>query len=346
MEVLGEQLQDREIIQNMVVDVAGGKGYELTDEEIDVLTSLLEKLAEEDYDYDEMQATLEMVDQNVSDISDSIEVVDSADDEYLEEDGDDEEWSDGEDGDLEDDEDSILAGLDDSILGDNVISGSTDEKEVADTDEELGAIETEFYIENIASETEDFYEEPDTEYYVENIEPDTEVYAEEPETEIYEEIIQEAELSPDDLNAEDRDQYDRVVKYGKKYFNDSDTDSKGNYKVPLDDETAVQARKFIKQLFLSMKLEGTGDYVPDADAQYESYELNYLDSRMQDLFLNGEETIFENYSTDDCQTMYESIMKFFCKIYDETYAGDTDMDEISDFDDFDSLDDLDDLELD
>ncbi|MDY3918480.1 MAG: DUF1002 domain-containing protein [Candidatus Limivivens sp.] len=342
MEVLGEEIQDREIIQSKVEEVAGTKGYELTDEEVEVLSGLLEKLAGQDYDYEEMQDTLTMVDENVSGSSDEIESLDE-DIEALEPET--------------EDPDSILTGLDESILGENVIAGSTDEKEteaLLDENEEVFGLETE-YVENIEPETEYYIEnlEPETEYmeypepeteYIENLEPETE-YAElispetegvfaEPETEAAE--ILEEELNPDMLGGDDREEYDRVVKYCKKNFNDADTDSNGNYKVPLDEETAKLASEFVEDLFLSMKLEGTGDYVPDEDAVYLDIELNYLDSRMQDLFLNGEETIFSDYSDEDCQVMYEAIMKFFCKVYDETFPEEEfgEMEELEGFEDF------------
>ncbi|MDO5423613.1 MAG: DUF1002 domain-containing protein [Eubacteriales bacterium] len=374
MEVLGEELQDREIIQSKVEEIADGKGYVLDDEVVEVLTDLLEKLAGQDYDYEEMQDTLEMVDGNVSGndgTDEEIEILGGDDEIEDETDG---VWA--EEPETED-PDSILSGLDESILGENIISGSTDEKEteaVFDENEEvfgddtweteyienIAPEETEYveniapeeteYVENIAPEETEFIEivpaeteyfEPETEQYVESTEPQTE-YVEVIETELPAET--EDPLNPDYLDAEDRDAYDRVVKYCEKHFNDSDLDSDGNYKVPVDEETSKLAIDFIEELFLSMKLEGMGDFVPEDDAVYEDDELNYLDSKMQDLFLNGEEKIFEYYSAESCQEMYTSIMKFFCKVYEEDFPEEVDSQELDGLEELDGSDELDGFE--
>ncbi len=317
MDVLSENLQDREEIQSKVEEVAGNKGVDLSSEEIETLTGLMEKMSSEDYDYDQMKDTLQMVEDNVSDISGE-EITDDTN-------ADDSEQP----GEVVDDttqeteiQDDILNAVDDSALGENVVSSSTDEKEVAapaETETDISGEEIwEEDTQNFGAETE----------YVENIAPETEQVQETetdpveiPETELTEteDFGEEEEaLKPEDLDAEDKDAYDKLVKYCEKTYNISDVDENGEYKVAVDDETAKIVTEYLEKLFLSVKLDGVPeDYTPAEDAKYEDNdEMNYLDEELEKFFVKQKDEIFDDYSEEERKQMYESVMKFFEKLYD------------------------------
>ena len=320
MDVLSENLQDREEIQSKVEEVAGNKGVDLSSEEIETLTGLMEKMSSEDYDYDQMKDTLQMVEDNVSDISGE-EITDDTN-------ADDSEQS----GEVVDDttqeteiQDDILNAVDDSALGENVVSSSTDEKEVlapAETETDISGEEIwEEDTQNFGAETEGMTE------YVENIAPETE-QVQKTETELTEETNdldetedfgeEEEARKPEDLDAEDKDAYDKLVKYCEKTYNISDVDEDGEYKVAVDDETAKIVSEYLEKLFLSVKLDGVPeDYTPAEDAKYEDNdEINYLDEELEKFFVKQKDEIFDDYSEEERKQMYESVMKFFEKLYD------------------------------
>ncbi|MBR2764933.1 MAG: DUF1002 domain-containing protein [Blautia sp.] len=138
MEVIGNNIQNAEEIYNVVNNIVNQNNYYIPQEEITQIVNLLEQMVALQYDYDDMQDTLEMVDNNVSDIA-----VEDGFDEGDE--GDEAEFEDTLDIDAEDsmaaeavDEDSILNDIDESVLGEEVIISSTD---AADQGAEASAVE-------------------------------------------------------------------------------------------------------------------------------------------------------------------------------------------------------------
>ena len=94
-------------IYNIVVNISNNNNVTLTDDEINTIVNLLQQISQQDYDYSEMQETLERVNDNVT--------------------GQAEESSDS-----SDDEDSIVDNVDQSALGDNVIESSTEDPGLAE----------------------------------------------------------------------------------------------------------------------------------------------------------------------------------------------------------------------
>ena len=120
MEVIGNNIQNADEITNVVNNIINQNNYYLPQEEIEQIIHLLEQMAEQEYDYDDMQETLEMVDGNVS----AINIEDDLGDGY------DEDLVNIKSAESEEaeaiDEDSIMSGLDEGVLGDEVIISSTD----------------------------------------------------------------------------------------------------------------------------------------------------------------------------------------------------------------------------
>ena len=111
MQVIADNVQNADDIYNIVVNISNNNNVTLTDDEINTIVNLLQQISQQDYDYSEMQETLERVNDNVT--------------------GKAEESSDS-----SDDEDSIVDNVDQSALGDNVIESSTEDPGLA---EETGA---------------------------------------------------------------------------------------------------------------------------------------------------------------------------------------------------------------
>ena len=346
MDVLEEDLQDQDLISGVVEQAAEDNGYELTDEEVEVISGLMEKIAQQDYDYESMRDTLEMVADNVSDTDLGLEVVEEETEasEETTETAPVEEVTEGETEALEEVQDSILDLVDNSALGEDVISGSTDEKETEPPVEEVPQ-ETEALLEEIPVESEVYTEAPATEAPATEAPvteapateapateapvteapateapvteaPATELATEAPATELPAETETEG-LNPDQLSAEDREDYDALVKYCDDVFNESETKEDGTAKTAMDTDTAEKVKAYVENLYLSVKLEGIGDYVPEGGALYVSDELNYMDSDLQDYFLKDTENLFGQYSEEERQAVYDDVMLFLAELYGE-----------------------------
>ena len=114
MDVIQNNVQNADEIQNIVVNVAEQNNVSVSQEEIDKIVSLLEKIAEQGYNYDDVKETLEQVNENTTGQASS------EDDELDGENSDDTVEIDG-------DSDDITNSVDDSVLGDDVIQSSTED---------------------------------------------------------------------------------------------------------------------------------------------------------------------------------------------------------------------------
>ena len=127
MQVIADNVQNADDIYNIVVNISNNNNVSLTDDELNTIVSLLTQIAQQNYDYSEMQETLERVNDNVTGQADESTAADSS----------------------EEDPDSIVNDVDQSALGDNVIESSTEDPGLA---EETGASDS--------SDSEDWEEYP------------------------------------------------------------------------------------------------------------------------------------------------------------------------------------------
>ncbi|MBD9013961.1 MAG: DUF1002 domain-containing protein, partial [Lachnospiraceae bacterium] len=64
-EIISQNITDVTVIQNIVNEAANDNNTQLTQDQVDMVTELLDKISQEDYNYDDMKDTLERVDENV-----------------------------------------------------------------------------------------------------------------------------------------------------------------------------------------------------------------------------------------------------------------------------------------
>jgi len=105
MEIIQNNVQDANEIYNIVFNIAQQNNVTVDSEEMDKIVSLLEQIAQQNYNYEDMQETLERVEDNVS--------------------GEPSEETEGESDVV--DQDSILNDVDDSVLGEDVPTSSTED---------------------------------------------------------------------------------------------------------------------------------------------------------------------------------------------------------------------------
>ena len=129
-EIISQNITDITVIQNIVNEAANDNNTQLTQDQVDMVTELLDKISQEDYNYDDMKDTLERVDENVGVTSQTDEL--SGDESNDEESAAQQAAQDAQaeaETETEETEASILDNTNDDAFGGDVITGSTLEPE-------------------------------------------------------------------------------------------------------------------------------------------------------------------------------------------------------------------------
>lgn len=309
MQVIADNVQNADDIYNIVVNISNNNNVTLTDDEINTIVNLLQQISQQDYDYSEMQETLERVNDNVT--------------------GQAEESSDS-----SDDEDSIVDNVDQSALGDNVIESSTEDPGLA---EETGAADE--------SGEESWEEFPASDDSSENTDGSTDESADGDISEVggtdtgdgsdsSAEITDISQLNTDFLGDEAKAKFEKAKTFCQgEYSGDEDAlyevmGDDAAVTVTLDSDTANKLSIKVLQKYLGILGNGAVSYQEDGTEKYITPELNMLDKEMKKLFGidvidDGEssediDVLGNVVSSDDKDTLYKDTMKFFEKLYDES----------------------------
>lgn len=312
-QIVENNIQNADEIYNVVVNIAEQNNVSIDSDQLDVIVSLLQEIAQQNYDYNEMKETLENVEAylNGSDIteSDDMEQVDEPTD-----------------------DDSIIDDLDESVLGEGVIASSTEDPMLEVESREQSQDEWDYIEDSTESDTQS---------------------ASEPEAEVYYEDIPSEETDgsneqsvSDDGSAEDTLNTDALTDEAKERFEKLQEFCKGEYEgdvaameaamgpdffstVGLDTETGEALSEKVQKEYLQVLSSG-GDYTPDGTEKYVSMELNMVDSALKELFgmeeFNADE-ILADVSYEDRQALYSETMTFFETLYGESTDSSYVMDE-------------------
>ena len=309
MQVIADNVQNADDIYNIVVNISNNNNVTLTDDEINTIVNLLQQISQQDYDYSEMQETLERVNDNVT--------------------GKAEESSDS-----SDDEDSIVDNVDQSALGDNVIESSTEDPGLA---EETGAADE--------SGEESWEEFPASDDSSENTDGSTDESADGDISEVggtdtgdgsdsSAEITDISQLNTDFLGDDAKAKFEKAKTFCQgEYSGDEDAlyevmGDDAAVTVTLDSDTANKLSIKVLQKYLGILGNGAVSYQEDGTEKYITPELNMLDKEMKKLFGidvidDGEssediDVLGDAVSSDDKDTLYKDTMKFFEKLYGES----------------------------
>ena len=319
MQVIADNIQNADDIYNIVVNISNNNNVSLSDDEINTIVNLLKQIAEQNYDYSEMQETLERVNDNVTGQADESD--DSSD---------------------EEDPDSIVDNVDQGALGDNVIESSTEDPGLA---EETGADSSdeeqweEFPTEDGTEDTEDASTDDTAEDgSEENTDGDISEVGGGSDT--TDEITDVSQLATDFLSEDAKAKFDQAKTFCKgEYEGDEDAlyeamGADAASTVTLDSDTANKLSIKVLQKYLGILGNGAVSYETDGTEQYVTPELNMLDKELKKLF--GIDVIDDGatsedidvlgtaVSSEDKETLYKDTMKFFEKLYGEvtdTYDG-------------------------
>ena len=312
MQVIADNIQNADDIYNIVVNISNNNNVSLSDDEVNTIVNLLKQIAEQNYDYSEMQETLERVNDNVTGQADESDA--SSD---------------------EEDPDSIVDNVDQSALGDNVIESSTEDPGLA---EETGADSSddeqweEFPTEDGTENTDDASADDTTEDSgEENTDGDISEVGD--GSDATDEITDVSQLATDFLSDDAKAKFDQAKTFCKgEYEGDEDAlyeamGADAASTVTLDSDTANKLSIKVLQKYLGILGNGAVSYETDGTEKYVTPELNMLDKELKKLF--GIDVIDDGQtsedidvlgtavSSEDKETLYKDTMKFFEKLYGE-----------------------------
>ena len=184
-QVIADNITNIEQIQNVVNEVADDQQVTIDDEQMSQILDLLDKIAQEDYNYEDMADTLQRVEENVSDLNDKVDSLTASDNEESQQAAENAAQQ-AESEALA--SDSILNNTDESALGKGVQEGSTLEPETDPVETEAPSTESESSMweestGNFNSDGQPTSETPSSEQSTEVTVPETQAGTETPATE-------------------------------------------------------------------------------------------------------------------------------------------------------------------
>lgn len=326
LQIIGDNIQNADEIYNIVNNIAVQNGVTLTQDELDTIVSLLQQIAQQNYDIQEMKKTLEDIQQNLEDSKNGTSSDDSSDDDAVDE---------GED---------ITQDVDSGALGDDVKQTSTEDANLAkDTGADTNQTEnTDSYdnsgTDNIpdasgdgttengtTEETPNESTDGTTDGTTEEIPPATGDGTDAGTDESADNT--EDALNTDDLSEEAKIKFDQAKQFCKgEYEGDlgalqSVVEGVTEPPVTLDQDVAQKLSRKVLETYLKVLKDGGASYVPDGTEVYLSQELNMLNKELKTIFSTETDPAEDDilYSTDKevRQKMYDDTLSFFVKLYGE-----------------------------
>ena len=312
MEVIADNVQNADDIYNIVVNISNNNNVSLTDDELNTIVSLLTQIAQQNYDYSEMQETLERVNDNVTGQADESTEADSS----------------------EEDPDSIVDNVDQSALGDNVIEGSTEDPGLAEETGTSDSSDSEDWEEYPASD--DSSDSSDADVNTDDTADGTANDGTENGTDETgsDEITDISQLNTDFLDDDAKAKFEKAETFCKgEYEGDEDAlrqvmGDDAAALVTLDSDTANKLSIQVLEKYLGILGNGAVTYSADGTEKYMTPELNMLDEQLKKLFgidiiddgssIEDIDILGADVSDEDKDTLYKDTMKFFENLYGET----------------------------
>ena len=321
LQIIGDNIQNADEIYNIVNNIAVQNGVTLTQDELDTIVSLLQQIAQQNYDIQEMKKTLEEIQQNLEDSKNGQTSSDTS--------------TDAED---------ITSNVDSGALGDDVKQTSTEDANLAkDTGADTNQTEnTDSYdnsgTDNIpdasgdgttengtTEETPNESTDGTTDGSTEEIPPATGDGTDAGTDESADNT--EDALNTDDLSEEAKIKFDQAKQFCKgEYEGDlgalqSVVEGVTEPPVTLEQDVAQKLSRKVLETYLKVLKDGGASYVPDGTEAYLSQELNMLNKELKTIFSTETDPAEDDilYSTDKevRQKMYDDTLSFFAKLYGE-----------------------------
>ncbi|MFR5622561.1 MAG: DUF1002 domain-containing protein [Blautia caecimuris] len=340
LQIIGDNIQNADEIYNIVNNIAVQNNVALSQEELETIVALLQEIAQQSYDIEQMKETLENIQQNLDKESSDDQVLDGTaqDDGVVEDDGFvDEDSTDGED---------ITQNVDPDALGEDIKESSTEDPSLQEetmgeaVEGEDGAVDEET---GIPEATEDGTALDGT------AQDDMAVAPEENAEEIPEATEDgtvldgtaqdDMSVTPEENTAEDPLNTDSLSEEAKASFEQAKSFCKGEYEgdtaslqsvmgedamasVTITPEVGADLTQKVLESYIKVLKDGGMSYVPADTDIYLSAELNMVNAEMRLIFSMeldpAEDDILVNETPETRQALYSDTMKFFESLYGES----------------------------
>lgn len=333
LQIIGENVQNADEIYNIVNNIAIENNISLSEDEMNTIVSLLQQIAQQSYDIEQMKNTLENIQQNLDKAKNNGETQTETEDDGSEEDGED-----------------ITENVDTDALGEDIKESSTEdptlqEETMGEGTEQAGdSGDT-----GIPEATEDgtaldgtdqddgvvVPEEGSGEAVLDGTAQDDGVVAPEEGTE----IPAEGEITEDPLNT------DALTEEGKASFEKAKSFCKGEYEgdtaalqsvmgdtaaasVTIAPETGAQLTEKVLEAYINVLKDGGLSFISAETDPYMSAELNMVNTSLKTIFSieadPAEDDLLYNETPETRQALYNDTLKFFETLYGEnTEAAET-----------------------
>lgn len=333
LQIIGENVQNADEIYNIVNNIAIENNISLSEDEMNTIVSLLQQIAQQSYDIEQMKNTLENIQQNLDKAENNGETQTETEDEGSEEDGED-----------------ITENVDTDALGEDIKESSTEdptlqEETMGEGTEQAGdsgdtgipeATEDGTAFDGTAQDDGVVVpEEGSGEAVLDGTAQDDGVVAPEEGTE----IPAEGEITEDPLNT------DALTEEGKASFEKAKSFCKGEYEgdtaalqsvmgdtaaasVTIAPETGAQLTEKVLEAYINVLKDGGLSFIPAETDPYMSAELNMVNTSLKTIFSieadPAEDDLLYNETPETRQALYNDTLKFFETLYGEnTEAAET-----------------------
>ncbi len=342
MQIIGDNIQNADEIYNIVYNIAEQNGVSLSQDEIDTIVSLLQQIAQQNYDIQEMKQTLANIQQNLEQSKAEAEgqptptpIESNVADEGT-----------GED---------ITTNVDSGALGGNVKETSTEdpglaEQTGADTNNAGESSDSSDSSTGIPDATEDGTVNTDgsSDGTTEDTpQESTDSSTDNSSSEEIPAATEDGNTENTDTSTEDTLNTETLTEEGKAKFEQAQQFCKGEYEgdlavlqsvvpnvtelpVTLDSDVASKLSKKVLETYIKVLNDAGASYVPADTDKYFSAELNVLDKEMKTVFSIdteiADDDLLVNVEAEVRQKLYDDTMKFFANLYGETTSEDTSTD--------------------
>lgn len=340
LQIIGDNIQNADEIYNIVNNIAVQNNVALSQEELETIVALLQEIAQQSYDIEQMKETLENIQQNLDKESSDDQVLDGTaqDDGVVEDDGFvDEDSTDGED---------ITQNVDPDALGEDIKESSTEDPSLQEetmgeavegedgaVDEETGipeATEDGTALDGTAQDDMAVAPEENTEEIPEATEDGTVLdgTAQDDMSVTPEENTAEDPLNTDSLSEEVKASFEQAKSFCKGEY-EGDTASLQSVmgedamaSVTITPEVGADLTQKVLESYIKVLKDGGMSYVPADTDIYLSAELNMVNAEMRLIFSMeldpAEDDILVNETPETRQALYSDTMKFFESLYGES----------------------------
>ena len=342
LQIIGDNIQNADEIYNIVNNIAVQNNVTLSQEEMETIVALLQEIAQQSYDIEQMKETLENIQQNLD--------KEAADDPVLDGTAQDDGVVDAEDDNLVDEDstdgEDITQNVDPDALGEDIKESSTEDPSLQEetmgeaVEDEDGAVDEET---GIPEATEDGTA-------LDGTAQDDMAVAPEENTEEIPEATEDGtvldgtaqddmSVTPEENTAEDPLNTDSLSEEAKASFEQAKSFCKGEYEgdtaslqsvmgedamasVTITPEVGADLTQKVLESYIKVLKDGGMSYVPADTDIYLSAELNMVNAEMRLIFSMeldpAEDDILVNETPETRQALYSDTMKFFENLYGES----------------------------